>query len=106
MSELTNEQHFRLWKQSLCSIFLIGEVPKEDTKFYHEIAIYHGTVEVDYVFMRTHLIRHDAHYFLDKSVATAEYGSHESSSSRGNIEYCLWRVRACKEGGVEVVAEA
>ena len=43
---------------------------------------------------------------MDKSITTAEYGSHETLSSRGKIDFCLWRVKENKDKRVEIVVEA
>ena len=44
-------------------------------------------------------------YFIDKSIATSEYGSHENSNSRGKIEYCIWRIKQKSHDCVELIVE-
>lgn len=84
---------------------MIANVSKEKTKFYHEINIYKDGTEVDYVFLRNKFLKDEAVYFVDKSISTAEYGSHESLSSRGNIEYCVWRIKKTETKNLEIVVE-
>ena len=44
-------------------------------------------------------------YFIDKSIATSEYGSHENTNSRGKIEYCIWRIKQKSHDCVELIVE-
>ena len=106
LDEFINEQHFKRWKSSLCSIFVIADVPKERTKFYHEINIYKDGNEVDYVYLRNRFERNGVTYFVDKSISSLEYGSHQTSSSRGNIEYILWRITLTSVNTIEILVEA
>lgn len=73
-------------------ISLLASVPAEKTQIFHEINTYKDRTECDYVYLRHFFQEGDKSYFIDKSISTLEYGSHETNKSRGNIEYCIWRI--------------
>lgn len=66
-------------------ISLLASIPAEKTQIFHEINMYKDGTECDYVYLRHFFNEGEKSYYIDRSISTVEYGSYETSNSRGHI---------------------
>jgi hypothetical protein len=105
VDQLSKYDNFKVWKSALFMISLLAQIPSEKSSIFHEIDMYKDSTECDFVYLRHFFTRGERAYFIDKSISTVEYGSHETSKSRGNIEFCIWRIQKTGKDQLQVMVE-